>query len=53
MKHKSEVFENFKEFKTEVENQTKRSIKILWLDREGEYLSTEFIDYLKACGIIS
>ena len=29
MKYKSESFENFKEFKVQVENQTRKSIKIL------------------------
>lgn len=29
MKYKYEVFEKFKEFKAEVENQTRNSIKIL------------------------
>ena len=52
MKYKSEVFKKFQEFKVKVENQTKKSIKILWSDRGGEYLSIEFIDYLKLCGII-
>lgn len=53
MKYKSEVFEKFKEFKTEVENQTTKIIKILRSDRGGEYLSTEFVDYLKSCSIVS
>jgi len=53
MKYKSEIFEKFKEFKTEVENQKGKSIKILQSNRRGEYLSTEFVDYLKECGIVS
>ncbi|KAM1543858.1 hypothetical protein ACFX1Z_013474 [Malus domestica] len=53
MKYKSESFERFKEFKNEVEKQTGKQIKILRSDRGGEYLSTEFLDYLKKCGIIS
>ena len=53
IKHKSETFEKFKEFKHEVENQLGRKIKILRSDRGGEYLSTEFNDYLKECGIVS
>ncbi|CAN6567561.1 unnamed protein product [Malus baccata var. baccata] len=53
MKYKSESFERFKAFKNEVEKQTGKQIKILRLDRRGEYLSTEFLDYLKECGIIS
>ncbi|KAL8098527.1 hypothetical protein AgCh_031343 [Apium graveolens] len=47
MKHKSEAFEKFKEYKYEVEKQTKHSIIILRLDRGGEYLNGEFLDYLK------
>ena len=53
MKHKSETFEKFKEFKNEVENQLGKSIKNLRSDRGGEYLSTEFQDYLKEHGIVS
>jgi hypothetical protein len=47
MRHKSESFEKFKEFRTEVENQLNKSIKALRLDREGKYLSYEFTMYLK------
>jgi transposase InsO family protein len=53
MRHKSESFEKFKEFKTEVENQLNKSIKVLRSDRGGEYLSYEFIMYLKKYGIVS
>ncbi|KAM2611853.1 hypothetical protein TB2_031903 [Malus domestica] len=53
MKYKSESFERFKEFKNEVEKQTGKQIKILRSDGGGEYLSNEFLDYLKECGIIS
>ena len=53
MKHKSETFENFKEFQNEVENQRDRKIKFLQLDRGGEYLSHEFGMHLRKCGIIS
>ncbi|CAN6580971.1 unnamed protein product [Malus baccata var. baccata] len=49
----SESFERFKEFKNEVEKQTRKQIKILRSDRGGEYLSNEFLDYLKECGIVS
>ncbi|KAM1192904.1 hypothetical protein ACFX10_013253 [Malus domestica] len=51
--YKSESFERFKEFKNEVEKQTGKQIKILRSDRGGEYLSNEFLDYHKECGIIS
>ncbi|GJS84672.1 retrotransposon protein, putative, ty1-copia subclass [Tanacetum coccineum] len=52
LKHKHEVFETFKVFKNEVENQLRKIIKALRSDRGGEYISQEFKDYLKACGII-
>jgi hypothetical protein len=45
MKHKSEVFNKFCEFKSFVENQTGRSIKILRSDNGGEYKSNEFISF--------
>ncbi|KAK2352400.1 secreted RxLR effector protein [Trifolium repens] len=53
MKHKSESFEKFKEFKNEVQNQLGKNIKTLRSDRGGEYLSQEFNDHLKECGIVS
>ncbi|KAL0400391.1 UNVERIFIED_CONTAM: Retrovirus-related Pol polyprotein from transposon TNT 1-94 [Sesamum radiatum] len=53
MRYKSEAFERFKEYRLEVENQTNRKIKALRSDRGGEYLSGEFIDYLKENGILS
>ena len=42
MKYKSETFEEFKEFRQEVEKQLGKSIKVLRSDRGGEYLSLEF-----------
>ncbi|GJW90163.1 retrotransposon protein, putative, ty1-copia subclass [Tanacetum coccineum] len=48
LKHKHEVFETFKVFKNEVENQLEKTIKALRSDRGGEYISQEFKDYLKA-----
>ncbi|GKC29695.1 retrotransposon protein, putative, ty1-copia subclass [Tanacetum coccineum] len=42
IKHKHEVFEMFKTFQSEVENQLGKTIKELRLDRGGEYLSQEF-----------
>ena len=53
MRHKSETFERFKEFKNEVQNQLGKSIKAIRSDRGGEYLSQEFDHYLKECGIVS
>ena len=53
MKHKSETFEKFKEFLSEVENQCDRKIKFLRSDHGGEYLSHEFGTHLMKCGIVS
>ena len=52
MKHKSEIFEKFKEFQSEVENQCGKKIKALLSDRGGEYLIHEFSNHLKSCGIV-
>ncbi|GKD21889.1 retrotransposon protein, putative, ty1-copia subclass [Tanacetum coccineum] len=52
LKHKHKVFETFKVFKNEVENQLGKIIKAFRSDRGGEYISQEFKDYLKACGIV-
>ncbi|KAL0454937.1 UNVERIFIED_CONTAM: hypothetical protein Slati_0832900 [Sesamum latifolium] len=53
MRYKSEAFGRFMEYRLEVENQTNRKIKALRSDRDGEYLSGEFIDYLKVNEILS
>ncbi|GKB66634.1 retrotransposon protein, putative, ty1-copia subclass [Tanacetum coccineum] len=53
LKHKHEVFETFKVFQKEVENQLGKTIKSLRFDREGEYVSQEFLDHLKDHGIIA
>ncbi|KAL4291688.1 hypothetical protein GQ457_14G016020 [Hibiscus cannabinus] len=53
MHHKSEALEKFKEFKNEVQNQHGKSIKTLRPDRGGEYLSQDFDELLKECGIVS
>jgi transposase InsO family protein len=52
MRHKSESFEKFKEFQNEVQNQLGKTIKFLRSDCGGEYLSHEFGDHLKQCGIV-
>ncbi|GKA24149.1 retrotransposon protein, putative, ty1-copia subclass [Tanacetum coccineum] len=52
LKHKHEVFETFKVFKNEVENQLGKTIKALRSDQGGEYISQKFKDYLKDCGIV-
>ncbi|GKD81655.1 retrotransposon protein, putative, ty1-copia subclass, partial [Tanacetum coccineum] len=53
LKHKHEVFETFKVFQKEVENQLGKTIKSLHSDRGGEYMSQVFLDHLKEHGIIS
>ena len=53
MRHKSESFEKFKLFKNEVQNQLGKNIKTLRSDRGGEYLSKNFDEHLKDCGIVS
>ncbi|KAL4590404.1 hypothetical protein LXL04_003333 [Taraxacum kok-saghyz] len=51
--YKSDTFEKFKEYRSEVENRLGKKIKVLRSDRGGEYLSIEFDDYLRDCGIVS
>nr|GEW30502.1 retrotransposon protein, putative, Ty1-copia subclass [Tanacetum cinerariifolium] len=53
LKYKHEVFETFKVFQKEVENQLGKTIKSLRSDRGGEYISQEFLDHLKEQGIIA
>nr|GEW17209.1 hypothetical protein [Tanacetum cinerariifolium] len=53
MKHKHEVFETFKVFQNEVENQLGKKIKAIRSDRGGEYLSHEFINHMTSYGIVS
>ncbi|GKC05576.1 retrovirus-related pol polyprotein from transposon TNT 1-94 [Tanacetum coccineum] len=58
LKHKHEVFETFKVFQKEVENQLgkkKRTpfFKLTTFNRRGEYMSQEFLDHLKEHGIIA
>ena len=51
LKFKSEVFSTFQNWKTLVENQYEKKIKILRSDNGGEYVSTEFEKYLRKEGI--
>ncbi|KAL0439391.1 UNVERIFIED_CONTAM: hypothetical protein Slati_2422100 [Sesamum latifolium] len=53
MRYKFEAFGRFKEYRLEVKNQTSRKIKTLQSDRSREYLSGEFVDYLKENRILS
>jgi transposase InsO family protein len=51
LKTKDEVFNEFKEFKSLIENLSKRKIKILRSDNGGEYTSKEFVNFYKYVGI--
>lgn len=51
MKQKSEVFENFKVWKAEVENQTERKVKYLRSDNGTEYTDGKFQKFCAEHGI--
>jgi hypothetical protein len=51
LKQKSEVFSKFKEFESTFTNESGLQIGKLRSDNGGEYLSSEFSDYLKKKGI--
>ena len=53
IRHKYQSFEMFKLYRNEVKKQIGKSIKVLRSDRGGEYLSSEFLTYLKENGILS
>nr|GFA28807.1 reverse transcriptase domain-containing protein [Tanacetum cinerariifolium] len=53
LKPKHKVFETFKVFQKEVENQLGKTIKLLRSDRGGKYMSQEFLDHLKERRIIA
>jgi hypothetical protein len=52
IKRKSEALEQFKEFLSQSEQQLGKRLKVLCTDGGGEYFSTEFVEYLKAEGIV-
>ena len=52
LKTKDEVFNYFKAYKAEVENQLERKIKRLRSDRGGEYFSNLFDEFCVEHGII-
>ena len=52
MRSKDEAFNKFKCYKSVVENQMEKKIKVLRSDRGGEYFPTEFILYCEENGII-
>ena len=47
MKHKSKMFEKFKECQSEVENQRNKKIKFLQSDRGGEYFELRVLPSFK------
>ena len=51
LKHKSEPFSKFLEWKAQVELESSLKLKVLRTDNGGEYTSTEFNEYLKREGI--
>jgi hypothetical protein len=51
LKHKSEVFEKFKEYEARVTNDSGQPIGTLRSDNGGEYWTKEFRSYLKVKGI--
>nr|GEW89393.1 hypothetical protein [Tanacetum cinerariifolium] len=51
--HKHELFETFKVFQKEIENQLGKTIKSLCFVCGDEYMSQEFLDHLKDHGIIA
>ena len=51
LKTNDEVFEKFKEFRSEVETLTERKINTLRFDNGGEYTSKELIAYCKEASI--
>ena len=51
IRHKSEVFQKFRDLIKELEKGTGRKLKALRSDRGGEFLSNEFEQYLKRRGI--
>ena len=51
LKEKNEVFIKFKEYKSLVENQTYRKIKIIQSDNGGKFTSEKFKELCRECGI--
>jgi transposase InsO family protein len=52
LKHKSEGFDALKTFKTEMENQLNKTIKVLRTDRGGQYTSGILNDFYRKHEII-
>lgn len=52
LKQKSDAFQAFKHFKSRVENETGRRIKVFRSDNGGEFTSKQFESFLKVEGIL-
>ena len=52
MRNKDESFYMFKKYKTKVENQKDKRIKVLRNDRDNEYFPQEFTIYYEENGLI-
>nr|GEU60354.1 zinc finger, CCHC-type [Tanacetum cinerariifolium] len=48
---KDQAFDTFKEYKKSIENELRTTLKMLRMDREGEFTSNEFTQYCKENGI--
>jgi hypothetical protein len=48
LRKKSEVFDQFKEFKALVENQTEKKINVMRTDNGGEFCGNEFEEFCKS-----
>ena len=51
LKHKSELFERFKEYQAKIERETGKKIKLLRSDGDGEYTGHGFRKYLAERGV--
>ena len=51
LKSKSDAFEKFVEFRAQAERECGHYIKVLRLDRRGEYTSNSFVNFCRKYGI--
>ena len=49
--HKNEVVDKLQAFKSHVEQQSRKSIKVLWMDNENRYVDKRLKDFCKLVGI--
>ena len=52
MRNKDEAFDMFKKYKTKVENQKDKRIKVFRSDRSGKYFPQEFTNFCEENGLI-